>query len=199
MIKPLDKNRHRLFALDAELRKEADLMLEESGLGRIIKEEGFKPVGSYGMKTMTWRDLDFEREVPDCTWEQHWGLGLKLSKNKWVWSAHAVSAYPDPRQTDRGYYWGLRAVRPGEKAFWKIDLWTARPGEFDKAALNRNFWESRLNDDTRYHILEIKEAVCHLPEYRDSLLSTHIYEAVLEHGVCGIDDFWEWWKKHYGI
>ena len=31
------------------------------GLGQIIREEGFHPVGSYVMKTMTWRDLDFER------------------------------------------------------------------------------------------------------------------------------------------
>jgi hypothetical protein len=44
----------------------------------------------------------------------------------------------------------------------------------------------------------IKEAVCDLPEYRNILLSVHIYEAVLEHGVRSIDKFWEWWKIHYG-
>ncbi|OGN99136.1 MAG: hypothetical protein A2Y89_07730 [Chloroflexi bacterium RBG_13_51_18] len=196
MNEPLEENRKRLFALDAGLRAEADRMLEESGLGRIIKEEGFKPVGSYVMKTMTWRDLDFERCNDSPDWREHWELGLRLSKNKWVWSLHAVNAYADPRHlNDTGYYWGLRAVRPGEKEFWKLDLWTARPGEFRDAAPNRSLWERKLNEDTRYDILVIKEAVCMLPEYRQTLLSTHIYEAVLEKGVQGIDEFWEWWKK----
>jgi hypothetical protein len=44
----------------------------------------------------------------------------------------------------------------------------------------------------------IKEVVCKLPEYRKSIHSWNIYETVLEHGVCSIDKFWEWWKKYYG-
>jgi hypothetical protein len=189
------ENRRRLFALDADLRAEADKILEQSGLGKIIREEGFVPVGSYAMHTMTWRDLDFERfdESPD--WQKHWRLGGKLSRLKWVWGLSAINAYNDPRHIDQGHYWGLRSNRPGEKDFWKIDLWTAREKEFAKAAPNRPLWESRLNEDTRYHILEIKEAVCMLPEYRQSLLSVHIYEAVLEKGVKGLDAFWEWWKE----
>jgi hypothetical protein len=198
MPEKTNKNQQRLFLLDDKLREEADLMLERSGLGRIIEEEGFKPVGSYVMKTMTWRDLDYEREVVDCDWQQHWELGAKLAKLKWVWSLHAVNAYTDPRQTDWGYYWGLRAVRPGEHDFWKLDLWTARPGEFESSAPNRPLWEKRLTDTARYDILLIKEAVCVLPEYRNSLLSVHIYEAVLENGVHTIDEFWKWWKKRYG-
>jgi hypothetical protein len=193
-----NNNKERLFALDAGLRTEADNMLKESGLGEIIREEGYHAVGSYSMKTMTWRDLDFEREVEGCNWRQHWELGIKLAKLNWVWSAHAVNAYTDPRNTDLGYYWGLRAVCPGEKDYWKLDLWTAKPGEFAKGAANRPIWESRLNDDTRYEILVIKEAVCMLPEYRNTMLSVHIYEAVLEKGIRGVDEFMEWWKKNYG-
>lgn len=195
MDKTLEENRKRLFALDADLRAEAAKMLEESGLGRIIREEGFKPVGSYVMRTMTWRDLDFERcdESPD--WQEHWELGTRLAKLKWVWRLAAIDAYHDPRTTDEGYYWGLRASRPGEKNFWKLDLWTARREEFERGSPKRALWESRLTDDTRYDILVIKEAVCMLPQYKDSLLSTHIYEAVLENGVSGIDEFWGWWKK----
>jgi hypothetical protein len=99
-----EENRQRLFALDAELREEADRMLGESGLGEIIQAEGFHPVGSYVMKTMTWRDLDFERcdDAPD--WAQHWELGIKLAKLKWVWRLAAINAYHDPRNTDEGYY-----------------------------------------------------------------------------------------------
>lgn len=192
MNESIEENRRRLFALDAGLRAEADRMLEESGIGKILHEEGFYPVGSYIMRTMTWRDLDFERcdESPD--WQEHWELGTKLAKLKWVWRLAAVDAYHDPRGPDQGYYWGLRASRPGEKNFWKLDLWTARRGEFERGSPKRPLWESRLNEDTRYYILSIKEAVCTLPEYRKNLLAVHIYQAVLENNVRSIDDFWDW-------
>jgi hypothetical protein len=49
-----------------------------------------------------------------------------------------------------------------------------------------------LTDDTRYHILAIKEAVCALPEYRREILAFHICEAVLDCGVRGIEEFEAW-------
>jgi hypothetical protein len=197
MTEEIEKNRRRLFAVDAGLREEADRMLEESGIGKILREEGFVPVGSYAMRTMTWRDLDFERTDEQPDWQRHWELGTKLAKLKWVWRLAAVNAYHDPRNTDEGHYWGLRVSRPGDKNFWKLDLWTARREEFERGAPKRPLWESRLNDDTRNDILVIKEAVCGWPEYRDSLLSVHVYEAVLENGVRGVEEFREWWRKKH--
>ncbi len=193
-----EDNRNRLFALDAALRSEADRMLGESGIGKILREEGFHAVGSYAMRTMTWRDLDFERchESPD--WQVHWELGEKLSRLSWVWRLAAVNAYLDPRRTDKGHYWGLRASPPGGKNFWKFDLWTAREEEFEQDTPKRPLWERLLNDDNRYCILLIKEAICTLPEYMDNHLSTNIYEAVLEHGVHSVDEFWEWMKNLKG-
>ncbi len=194
MDKTLEENRKRLFALDAGLRTEADKFLQESGLGKIIREEGFHPVGSYVMKTMTWRDLDFERYDESPGWQEHWQLGTKLAKLKWVWRLAAINVYQDPRSKDEGLYWGLRASRPGEKDYWKLDIWTARKEEFERNAPKRPLWERQLDDDTRYEILVIKESVCMLPEYKDSLLSIDIYEAVLENGIKGVNEFWEWWK-----
>jgi hypothetical protein len=95
-----------------------------------------------------------------------------------------------------GFYWGIWVTDPAGGETWKIDLWTARPEEFERAAPKRPLWDNKLNEDTRYNILVIKEAVCMLPEYRQSLLSTHIYEAVLEHGVHDIEGFWEWWRGY---
>jgi hypothetical protein len=198
MDRSLETNRRRLFSLDAALRAEADKMLEESGLGKIIREEGFKPVGSYIMKLMTWRDLDFERcdESPD--WQEHWELGTKIARTGWAWRLRCLDAYRETGGKDKGLYWGIWMTNPAGGETWKLDFWTARREEFESAAPNRPLWESRLTKDTRYDILVIKEAVCNLPEYRQSLLSVHIYEAVLENGIKGIDDFWEWWRKKYG-
>jgi hypothetical protein len=175
MNKSLEENRKRLFASDASLRAEADKFLKESGLGKIIKGEGFNPVGSYAMRTMTWRDLDFEcyNDKPD--WQKHWEFGLRLAQHKWLWQFNCLDAWRDPRYIkDAGYYWGLRASRPGTKNFWKLDLWTAPREDFERSTPGRPLWEARLNDDMRYRILEIKEAVCMLPEYGKDLLSVHI-------------------------
>jgi len=47
-------------------------------------------------------------------------------------------------------------------------------------------------------VLAIKDAVWQDPRYRHSLLSVHVYEAVLEEGVRGVDAFREWWRGRYG-
>ena len=76
----LGKTKEELFQLDRSIRAEADLMLQETGLGKIINEAGYKPVGSYVMQTMTWRDLDFEKKEAQPEWQHHLNLGKKLSK-----------------------------------------------------------------------------------------------------------------------
>ena len=199
MTESLDKNRRRLFALDAGLRAEADVMLDQSGLGSIIREEGFKAVGSYAMQTMTWRNLDFERTDDHPDIKPHWELGARFAQNGWVWGLRYIDASRDPRTPgDEGFYWRIEATNPRGGEIWTVDLWTARQEVFERGAPNRPLWESRLTEDTRYHILVIKEALCKLPEYGKSIHSWHIYEAVLEHGIRSIDEFWGWWKKHYG-
>lgn len=174
MTKTLEENRRRLFSLDAKLRAEADRILEQSGIGIIIREEGFKPVGSYIMRTMTWRNLDFERTDDQPDWQRHWTLGLKLAHTGWAWRLRCLNAYREPGGTDKGLYWGIWVNNPAGGDTWKIDLWTARPEEFELGSPRRSLWMSRLTEDSRYHILVIKEAVCNLPEYHKRLLSAHI-------------------------
>jgi hypothetical protein len=55
-----------------------------------------------------------------------------------------------------------------------------------------------MTDEKRYLILSIKDKLWTHPQYRQTLLSVHIYEAVLENGIMEIDGFWEWWKIRYG-
>ena len=81
---------------------------------------------------------------------------------------------------------------------WKIDLWTARAAEFASATPARRRWADLLTDETRSHVLAVKEAVCALPEYRRDILSVHIYEGVLDCGVRSVRDFKRWWRERYG-
>ena len=189
----------RLNELDCTLRREADEFLANSGLGPIIAAAGFKSVGSYVMRTMTWRDLDFERMVDEPDWSDHWRLGQALASTGWVWRASCVDAYRDEYSPDDdGYYWGLRASDPSGGPAWKLDLWTGRREEFAPALERRATWEALMTEDSRLDILTIKEAVCSHPEYRKSLLSVHIYEAALERRIRGVAAFLEWWQSAYG-
>jgi hypothetical protein len=191
----------RLFTLDENLRAEGQSVLDRSGIGEIINEAGFHAVGSFVMKTMTWRDMDFERYDDNPSWERHWELGNRLSQLDWVWSLHCNDSYRDPRTPDDyGYYWGLRMSDPDQKSneFWKIDLWTARQKEFEKSSPNRELWNRLMTEEKRYIILSIKDRLWTHPQYRQTLLSVHIYEAVLQNGITEIDGFREWWNTRYG-
>jgi hypothetical protein len=187
------------FALDAALRVEADDILARSGIGVILREEGYRAVGSYTMRTMTWRDLDFECACqPD--WQRHWQIGQKLAQTGWCWRMNCVDHDREPMRPF-GYWWGARATDPateqqqGERVVWKLDLWMSRPEQLAIGEATREHWMAVMSDDLRAEIIAIKRAVCTAPEYRRNLLSVHIYEAVLEYGVCGVEAFWEWWQE----
>lgn len=198
----------RLFSADQLLRKEADAMLVASGIGEALKKAGYHAVGSYRMHTMTWRDLDFERyEEPD--WRRHWEVGTQLAETGWCVRLQCIDVYREAwaeAQPDFGLYWGVRvadphrlqSARPGDPRMWKLDLWTARREEFTPALPKRETWASLMTDEKRSYVLAIKEAVCMEPEYRKSLLSVHVYEAVLEHDVRDLESFRAWRQARAG-
>jgi hypothetical protein len=194
----------RLFAFDASLRSQAEGMLARSGIGPILDRAGYHVVGSYRMRTMTWRDLDFER-YEEPAWNRHWEVGTALAQTGWCWRLNCVNTYRE-RSAEQGLYWGIRLSDPSQAdpaadpsaAIWKLDLWTVRPEEFAPAGRRRETWASLMTDENRSHVLAIKDAVCTDPGYRKSLLSVHIYEAVLENGIRDLESFRAWWASRYG-
>jgi len=199
----------RLFALDAALRAEAEEMLAASGIGAILSGGGYHPVGSYHMHTMVWRDLDYER-YEEPSWERQWEIGTALARTRWCVRLQCMDAYREAwpgAQPDFGLYWGLRVAPPtrrenappGDPSVWKLDIWTGRAEEFAKqTGARRQVWVEAMNEEARSHILALKEALCQDPAYRKSLLSVHVYEAVLERGIRGLEEFREWWGEAYG-
>jgi hypothetical protein len=195
------KTKKELFTLNADLHTEADLMLKESGLGKLIKEAGYKPVGSYAMQTMTWRDLDFERIEDPPDWQRHLQFGEKLMRLGWLWEVDSMNTFI----TDyfpglpKGYFWGIRGEYPKGGPTWKFDLWAARQEEFERERDNSRMtnWMRKLTEEKRFYILAIKDAICHTLEYRRTIHSVDIYEAVLDCNISNLEDFREWCKvKH---
>ena len=187
-----------LLELDRSLRSEAVRVLDVSGLGAILHKEGYQAVGSFTMRTMTWRDLDFERVTDEPDWDQHWCLGTTLAGLSWVWKLNCTDAYRQPG-ADEGLYWGLRLSDPKGGLVWKVDLWTAREEEFARGYPNRSRWESLMTEETRARILAIKKAVCSLPEYGRDILSVDIYHAVLDEGVCDLGQFMAWARTRSAV
>jgi len=54
-----------------------------------------------------------------------------------------------------------------------------------------------MTEEMRAEILAIKEELCYTSDYRRRVLSVHIYEAVLEAGVKGYEDFEEWHAQRF--
>jgi hypothetical protein len=181
-----------LIELDRSLRNEAVRVLDVSGLGAVLRHEGYQPVGSFTMRTMTWRDLDFERVAGEPDWDRHWRLGTTLAGLSWVWQLSCINAYRKPGNVEEGLYWGLRLSDPKGGPVWKVDLWTARQEEFARGYPDRSRWETLMTEDARVRILAIKKAVCGLPQYRRDILSVDIYRAVLDEGVNDLDQFMAW-------
>ena len=129
----------RLFALDAALHAEADAMLLASGLGAIIAESGYVPVGSYVMRTMTWHDLDFELHVEEPDWERHLEIGMRLARTGWPRRLVCEDGFRRDELTS-SYYWGLRVSDPAlgclsdaDERIWKLDLHMSTPEQFAHA------------------------------------------------------------------
>jgi hypothetical protein len=105
-----------------------------------------------------------------------------------------VQKCPTPLVIPTEVIWFV-ASGDGALEVWKLDLWRAPYEEFEAAAgAKRQLWQSLLNDETRSHILLIKDKLCRDPRYRKTLLSVHIYEAVLEYHIRGLDQFEGWWQ-----
>jgi hypothetical protein len=92
----------RLFAGEASLRAEADAMLAASGIGAILAGAGYTAVGSYAMRTMTRRDLDFERaEEPDWARQRRATKHLERESGHIRPRAPRLSARGDQRHGSR--------------------------------------------------------------------------------------------------
>jgi hypothetical protein len=189
----------KLFATDQSLREEADRMLAHSGIGAALADAGYELHGSYGLCTMSWRDLDFSRAEVYPDWEQHWNIGTRLGKTGWCVRMNSVNHYREAWYMP-GLWWGLRVAAPevsvpdmrSYPGLWKIDVWSVRPETRERNRGRYDRWKLLMSEEARACILAIKT---HDPEYARSITSVDVYEAVLESGVLGLDEFRQWWAE----
>lgn len=189
-----------LLVLDEALRGEADEILWERGLHRLLAQHGVVyPAGSYALQLMVWRDLDLYLVAPGITVDAFFRLGHRVSElldaPKMHYRDERIGRTPGlPRD---GLYWGIY-LGDERAGAWKIDLWALDEEEHRRLQAYQDMIEARLDDETRRRILHIKSAVWMRPGYRVRYSSQDIYRAVLDHGVADVDAFDAYLRVHKG-
>lgn len=183
--------RDSLINQDAALRAEADGLLTRTGLKDLLNRNGIVHVsGSYALRLMTWRDLDIYLESPAITVSEFFALGSRIAELLEPWKMF----FTDNRsRLDAKYppalYWGIR-LGDIRKGAWKIDLWAMDSAACRLALENCDQISARLTPESRKTILALKSQLWHHPDYRDTITSKTIYDAVLEEGITDLHAFW---------
>lgn len=176
----------QLIARAKSLQEEAQRILKESDLliviGTISEPE---VVGSVKNGLMIIPDIDIH------AWMEEPNLGIvsdmlsTLAKMPTMQKVQ-FNNYRELRRDDRkdrinfphAYYVGLRTTQPSGE--WNIDIWFGKRGEvgdYDDSELNT------ITDEQKIVVLRLKEELKESKGYRNGVLSTDIYKAVMCHGV----------------
>ena len=182
-----------LIKLDESIRAEADGLLDGQGLRALLGQYGTVHVaGSYALRLMVWRDLDIYLEADGLSLSAFFALGGKLAASlEPVWMSfrnHRLQPHPTGL---RSLYWGIRLGDIHQGA-WKIDLHVTDSQTCAEQLAGIRQLASRLDEQSRLAILDIKSQCWQLPQFRRELTSMDIYRAVLDHGAADMADF----RKH---
>lgn len=176
---------HLLERADS-LQVEGEAVLADLDLARAVAPVGaLMRIGSSTMGLMAWRDLDFSVMAMGLSLERLREILRPLMEYPRVKQVRVVdesgALNPTGLPVDERFYVAVHVLH-GE-AEWKLDIgfWlrdVPRP-----EAVYAQSLRARLTEETRLAILWIKDVWHLLPEYRRTVGSMDIYEAVLGRGV----------------
>ena len=180
-----------LVESDKSIRCEADKLLEETGLRKLLSQYGHVHVaGSYLLQLMTWRDLDMYVEAEEVvSVRDFFALGGRIAEllrpTKMFFDNNILAGR---ELLPRGLYWGIRLGDLSQGA-WKIDIWMVDTKTCRELLGYIDQISQRLTPQSRQQIMSIKSEFCQHPRYRKNFSGTTIYQAVLEDGVTTSDEF----------
>jgi len=184
-----------LIEQENQLRKEADVILYDKQIESILAKYGKVQVqGSYYLQLMTWRDLDFyvqndEMSINDC-FDLAKELAVALNPIKLSYKNNLLQSV---KNEPDGIYFGIK-TKIVDEFVWKLDIWILDTKQFNEKFGVCEHILPLLTPENRKIILKIKNELCHHPDYRDSITSFDIYNAVLKESVKDINQFWLYQK-----
>lgn len=185
---------NQLLKQAENLQEEAKYIVNDIGILDVLRKIG-EPlvIGSVKNGLMVWRDIDIEVIVGKLDLNKVssilQGFALLPTIQKVQFSNFRELRRDHIKSKKRfphGYYIGLRSVQSfGE---WNIDIWIKEKGDLSQNSKNFDF--SNLSKEQKIAILKIKNYwLKEGGRYKNGVLSTHIYEAVLNNGVRNKNDF----------
>jgi hypothetical protein len=187
----------QLIARAKSLQEEAQRILQElnllSVIGAISEPE---VVGSVKNGLMIMPDIDIHAWMEEPDLGAVANLFATLVEMPTIQMVH-FNNYRELRRDFRkdrinfphAYYVGLRTVQPSGE--WKIDMWFGKRGEvgdYDATELDT------ITDEQRLAVLRFKEMWKDGKGYRDGVISTDFYKAVMRHNVKDEKGFVEYLK-----
>ena len=174
---------------NARRKKQADKFLYKFGLLDKLKEYG-EPhiVGSYCMNMMAWNDLDIYILNENMSLEKLYELSRHIiSTYKPFWYEAKQETGEDGKTV---WFHGFETTITGE--VWNVDLWFFGESEIAKAKK----YYADINEKTSKNpalkkiVISIKQRLIKRGQYGyGQYTSVDVYEAVIEHGVKRIDEF----------
>ncbi len=178
---------------NAELKREADLLIDRCGLAELLAAyRGWFVGGSYSYDLMCWRDLDIYILDPTYDLRRCFDVAYELTRRLPAYKSRFTNSIGGEPS---GLYWGIRTgdVRRGA---WKLDVWFLNESGYEEHSAYSSRMRERLTPQSRANILAIKEAYWQHPSFRAHITSDQIYRAVLDHGVSTVTDFERFLEKN---
>lgn len=177
------------------LQQEADAVLQELKLWERLSEQGTPVrVGSSALGLMVWRDLDLTVICPALSLERLAPLYAALMQEEGVRQVRFRNDTgrfnTDPRYPD-GLYLALDYEREEGKV-WNVDIWFVDEPDQQPDLKHLRELPPLLTKKKRVAILRIKQEWAGRPEYRKTVTSYQIYDAVLHHGIETPEAFDRW-------
>jgi hypothetical protein len=174
------------------LKKEADALLEKTGIVKILSRFGTPSVtGSYSYDLLTWRDIDICLTVkkPDARTAVRIGMLLAILPGvatMYFRNELVLKTEGNPK----ALFWCIEFI--SGKNIWKIDILIS-----DQAVVNRVLspgkrLKKELTPEKRRDILRIKSVLSKHKQYRRQFRSTDIYNAVIQHGIRSLRAWRNW-------
>ena len=179
------------------LKQEADWLIAKTGVRSILaKHGGVTFTGSYFYELMTWRDVDLCLSTDDEPMPIATDIAKEIGKGNAVASIYIRNEHVLKTEGNPQAVFICTEFLPYADKLWKVDILLGTPQLVANTIAPGRALVSKLTPSTREAILSIKYELCKRPDYRQSIKSADIYQAVLDGGVRNISEWEAWWMKN---
>ncbi len=173
-----------------EIKEEANVILQESGILEILKEYGdVEVIGSYALDVMYRPDIDILVFAHSHNRRKAKEVTIKLLNLDYFNELCFVNKVGEKSNgTPQGYY--LQPHKRVAERDWKFDIWLTTRGNFDDRndILKKRIMSATDLDETKQKIVMLKEHFSNGTKYNYALNGNKIYNAVLDNPELKIDE-----------